>query len=128
MVIDLRNNPGGVLDSAAEVASLFMRKQVVTQVQNRSGIERVIETHGSPVLESMPVIILQNRYSASAAEVLASALQTHGRAMIVGEASYGKGSVQSVIALGNHQGIKITTAHYLTPNGKKSIKSVWCLM
>lgn len=119
VVIDLRNNPGGVLDSAAEVASLFMRKQVVTQVQNRSGIERVIETHGSPVLESMPVIILQNRYSASAAEVLASALQTHGRAMIVGETSYGKGSVQSVIPLGSNQGIKMTTAHYLTPNGKK---------
>ncbi|MFC0819873.1 S41 family peptidase [Moraxella marmotae] len=117
VVLDLRNNPGGVLDAAVDVASLFMRKQVVTQVQNRTGIERVLETQGSPILESVPVVILQNRYSASAAEVLASALQTHERALIVGETSYGKGSVQSVIPIGIHQGIKLTTAHYLTPTG-----------
>lgn len=118
VVLDLRNNPGGVLDAAVEVASLFMRKQVVTQVKNRNGIERVLETQGSPVLESVPVVILQNRYSASAAEVLASALQTHERALIVGETSYGKGSVQSVVPIGNNQGIKLTTAYYLTPKGE----------
>ncbi|SIS01196.1 carboxyl-terminal processing protease [Moraxella cuniculi DSM 21768] len=119
VVIDLRNNPGGVLDAAVEVASLFMRKKVVTQVQNRTGIERVLETQGSPILESMPVIILQNRYSASAAEVLSSSLQTHGRALIVGETSYGKGSVQSIVPIGRNQGIKLTTARYLTPKGGK---------
>ncbi len=119
IVIDVRNNPGGVLDAAVDVASLFMRKQVVTQVQNRNGIERVLETQGSPLLEAVPVIILQNRYSASASEVLASALQTHQRALVVGETSYGKGSVQSVIPIGNNQGIKLTTAHYLTPKGEK---------
>ena len=118
VVLDLRNNPGGVLDAAVEVASLFMRKQVVTQVKTRNGIERVLETQGSPLLESVPVIVLQNRYSASAAEVLASALQTHERALIVGETSYGKGSVQSVIPIGNNQGIKLTTAYYLTPKGE----------
>ena len=118
VVLDLRNNPGGVLDAAVEVASLFMRKQVVTQVKNRNGIERVLETQGSPLLESVPVIVLQNRYSASAAEVLASALQAHERALIVGETSYGKGSVQSVIPIGNNQGIKLTTAYYLTPKGE----------
>lgn len=119
IVIDVRNNPGGVLESAADVASLFMRKQVVTQVKNRDGIERVLETQGSPIFEAMPVIILQNRYSASASEVLASALQTQKRALIVGETSYGKGSVQSVIPLGNGQGVKLTTAHYLTATGQK---------
>lgn len=119
IIIDVRNNPGGVLDSAVDVASLFMRKQMVTQVQNRQGIERVLETHGSPLLEGIPVIILQNRYSASASEVLSSALQSQNRALIVGETSYGKGSVQSVIPLGKNQGVKLTTAHYLTPKGEK---------
>lgn len=119
IVIDVRNNPGGVLDSAVDVASLFMRKQVVTQVKNRNGIERVLETQGSPLLEAMPVIVLQNRYSASASEVLASALQSHKRGLVVGETSYGKGSIQSVIPIGNKQGIKLTTAYYLTPGGEK---------
>ncbi len=119
MIIDLRNNPGGVLEAAVDVASLFMRKQVVTQVQNRQGIERVMETQGSPLFESLPLIILQNRYSASASEVLASSLQTQNRALVVGETSYGKGSVQSVIPLDHNQGIKLTTAHYLTAKGVK---------
>lgn len=119
VVLDVRNNPGGVLDAAIGVASLFMRKQVVTQIQNRNGVERVLETQGSPMLESVPVIVLQNRYSASAAEVLSSALQAHQRATIMGETSYGKGSIQSVIPIGQNQGIKLTTAHYLTPNQTK---------
>ncbi|MDH2274615.1 S41 family peptidase, partial [Moraxella porci] len=72
----------------------------------------------SPLLESLPVIVLQNRYSSSAADVLASALQAHERALIVVETSYGKGSVQSVIQIGNNQGIKQTTAYYLTPKGE----------
>lgn len=119
IVLDVRNNPGGVLESAVDVASLFMRKKTVTQIQNRQGVERVLETQGSPIFEAVPVIILQNRYSASAAEVLSSALQSQRRALVVGESSYGKGSVQSVIPLGNQQAIKLTTAHYLTPMGKK---------
>lgn len=119
MIIDVRNNPGGVLESAVDVASLFMRNQVVTQVQGRSGIERVMNTTGSPLLDEIPLIILQNRYSASAAEVLASSLQTQKRALIVGETSYGKGSVQSVIPIGDNQAVKITTAHYLTANAEQ---------
>lgn len=119
VILDLRNNPGGVLDAAVEVASLFMKKKVVTQVENRNGIERVLETQGSALFESLPTIVLQNRYSASAAEVLASSLQNYGRALVVGETSYGKGSVQSVVPIGNKQGIKLTTAHYLTPKGAK---------
>lgn len=119
VVLDLRNNPGGVLDAAVDVASLFMKKKVVTQVENRNGIERVLETQGSAMFENLPVIVLQNRYSASASEVLASALQNYDRSLVVGETSYGKGSVQSVIPIGNNQAIKLTTAHYLTPKGKK---------
>lgn len=119
MIIDVRNNPGGVLESAVDVASLFMRNQVVTQVEGRDGIERVMHTTGTPLLDEIPLIILQNRYSASAAEVLASSLQTQKRALIVGETSYGKGSVQSVIPIGDNQAVKITTAHYLTADGDK---------
>lgn len=119
IILDLRNNPGGVLESAGSVASLFMRNQVVAQVAGRDGIEKVLNTEGAPLLIELPVIVLQNRYSASAAEVLASSLQTQKRALIVGETSYGKGSVQSVIPIGDNQAVKMTTAHYLTANGTK---------
>lgn len=118
IVLDVRNNPGGVLESAGEVASLFMKNQVVAKVASRQGVDRVLNTEGSPLLEEIPLIILQNRYSASAAEVLASSLQAHKRALIVGETSYGKGSVQSVIPIGDGQAVKLTTAHYLTAKDK----------
>lgn len=114
IILDVRNNPGGVLESAGAVASLFMRGQVVAKVSGRNGIERVLNTEGSPLLAEIPVMILQNRYSASAAEVLASSLQVQKKALIVGETSYGKGSVQTVIPIGDNQAVKLTTAHYLT--------------
>lgn len=119
MIIDVRNNPGGVLESAVDVASLFMRNQVVTQIEGRDGIERVMHTTGAPLLDEIPLIVIQNRYSASAAEVLASSLQTQKRALIVGETSYGKGSIQSIMPIGDNQAVKLTTAHYLTADGKK---------
>lgn len=119
VILDLRNNPGGVLESAGAVASLFMRNQTVVQVAGRQGVERELKTEGSPLLIELPVMILQNRYSASAAEVLASSLQSSKRAIVVGETSYGKGSVQSVIPLGDGQAVKMTTAHYLTADGKQ---------
>lgn len=96
-----------------------MRNEIVTQVEGRHGIERVMHTSGSPLLDEIPLLILQNRYSASAAEVLASGLQTQGRALILGEASYGKGSVQSIIPIGDNQAVKLTTAHYITATGEK---------
>lgn len=119
VVLDIRNNPGGVLESARDVVSLFVRGQQVAQVVGREGLERVIQTEGSPELSALPLIVLQNRHSASAAEVLASSLKAQKRALIVGETSYGKGSVQSVIPLGDGQAVKMTTAHYLTANGKQ---------
>lgn len=119
VILDVRNNPGGVLESAGAVASLFMRNQTLVQVAGRQGVERELRTEGSPLLIDLPVMILQNRYSASAAEVLASSLQSQKRALIVGETSYGKGSVQSVIPIGDGQAVKMTTAHYLTVDGKK---------
>jgi len=117
--LDVRNNPGGVLESAGAVASLFMRNQTLVQVAGRQGVERKLRTEGAPLLIELPVMILQNRYSASAAEVLASSLQSQKRALIVGETSYGKGSVQSVIPISDGQAIKMTTAHYLTADGQR---------
>lgn len=118
ILLDLRDNPGGVLTSAVKVASLFMIDTDVVQIESRQKPLRVLSTQGSALLKPLPVVILQNRYSASAAEVLASSLQTQKRAVIVGEVSYGKGSVQSVLPLNDEQAIKLTVAHYLTATGK----------
>ncbi len=119
VLIDVRDNPGGVLTSAIDVASLFMSDTDVVQVKGRQGDARILATKGNAILEPLPVVILQNRYSASAAEVLASSMQTKKRATIIGETSYGKGSVQSVIALNDEQAVKLTVAHYLTAQGTK---------
>ncbi|MGM8871334.1 S41 family peptidase [Psychrobacter sp. 2Y5] len=119
VILDVRDNPGGVLTSAVDVASLFMDDADVVQVKGRQGDPRILSTRGSALLASLPVAILQNRYSASAAEVLASSLQAQNRATIIGETSYGKGSVQSVIALNDEQAVKLTVAHYLTTAGTK---------
>ena len=119
ILLDVRDNPGGVLTSAVKVASLFMSNTAVVKIKGRQGEPKTLSTEGSAPLEPLPVVILQNRYSASAAEVLASSLQAQNRATIVGEVSYGKGSVQSVIPLNDEQAIKLTVAHYLTAAGKK---------
>ena len=114
ILLDLRDNPGGVLTSAVSVASLFMNDTDVVQVQARQDKSRVLTTQGDAILKSLPMVVLQNRYSASAAEVLASSLQAQKRATIIGEVSYGKGSVQSVIPLNDEQAVKLTVANYMT--------------
>jgi len=119
LIIDLRDNPGGVLESAVDIAGLFMANTDVVQIEGRKGVERSLKTSPNALLANLPVVILQNRYSASAAEVLASSLQTQKRAKIVGEISYGKGSVQSVIPVNDEQAIKLTVAHYLTADGRQ---------
>lgn len=117
ILLDVRDNPGGVLTSAVQVASLFMKDTDVVQVTSRHSEPKVLSTQGTAVLKPLPVVVLQNRYSASAAEVLASSLQAQKRATIVGEVSYGKGSVQSVLPLNDDQAVKLTVAHYLTAKG-----------
>lgn len=119
VLLDMRDNPGGVLASAVSVASLFMTNTDVVQVKGRQSDSRTLSTQGAALLDSMPVVVLQNRYSASAAEVLAGSLQAQKRATILGEVSYGKGSVQSVIPLNDEQAVKLTVAHYMTASGKK---------
>jgi carboxyl-terminal processing protease len=123
LVLDLRNNPGGLLRSAVEVSNLFLpdgKRIVSTKGRNRK--EEVYDSKKSgtlPGATSYPICILLNRYSASASEIVAAALQDHLRAIIVGERSYGKGSVQNIIELeGRNSALKLTTASYWRPSGK----------
>ena len=119
LVLDLRNNPGGVLSAANDIASLFMNDKVVVQIKNRQGIQEVMRTHGKAQFADLPLVVLQNRYSASAAEVLASALQNNQRAKVYGETSYGKGSIQSIIPINDNEAVKLTVAHYYSSKGEK---------
>jgi carboxyl-terminal processing protease len=119
LVLDLRNNPGGLLSAAVEVAEKFFNKnELVVYTQGRRAEdrdERRASGKTSPL--KIPVAVLINAGSASAAEIVAGALKDTGRAVIVGERSFGKGSVQSIIPLGNGQGLRLTTAKYFTPAG-----------
>ena len=119
LVLDLRNNPGGVLDAAVDVAEPFFKKgEIIVYTQGRKPADREeyrAGTDGSPV--TLPIGILINAGSASAAEVLTGALKDTGRAVVVGERSFGKGSVQSVFPLKNGEGLRLTTARYYTPGG-----------
>ena len=119
IVLDLRNNPGGVLSAANDIASLFMTNKEVVEIKNRQGLQEVMTTHGNAQFAEIPLVVLQNRYSASAAEVLASSLQNNQRAKIYGETSYGKGSIQSIVPLDNDEAIKLTVAHYYSSKGEK---------
>ena len=119
LVLDLRNNPGGVLSAANDIASLFMNDKVVVQIKNRQGIQEVMRTHGKAQFADLPLVVLQNRYSASAAEVLASALQNNQRAKVYGETSYGKGSIQSIVPINDSEAVKLTVAHYYSSEGEK---------
>ena len=119
LIIDLRNNPGGLLDAAVDVAEPFFRKgELIVYTQGRKPADRDeyrAEGDGDPL--SLPVAVLINAGTASAAEVVTGALKDTGRAVIVGERSFGKGSVQTIFKLRNGEGLRLTTAHYYTPNG-----------
>ena len=119
LVIDLRNNPGGVLEAAVEVAEPFFRKgELVVYTQGRSARDRAnppAAAEGEPL--ALPMAVLVNAGSASAAEIVAGALKDTGRAVVVGERTFGKGSVQTVFPLDGGEGVRLTTAHYFTPGG-----------
>ena len=118
LVVDLRDNPGGLLEMAVELADAFLAEGLIVSIKGRAeDIDRRYEATPEELLAGVPLAVLLNRGAASASEVVAGALQDHGRATVIGTRSYGKGSVQSVVYFQNRRAIKLTTAHYYTPNG-----------
>lgn len=121
VILDLRNNPGGLLDEAIRVSDAFLdRGEIVsTRGRRRQNNNRWYATTGD-LLDGVPVVVLTNAYSASASEIVAGALQDHRRAVVVGDKTFGKGTVQSEIRLGRSgdRAIRLTTARYFTPSGR----------
>ena len=119
LVLDLRNNPGGVLNGAVEVADVFLEKGLVVYTEGRGEDARqTFQATPGDALEGAPLVVLVNGGSASASEIVAGALQDQGRAIIMGEQTFGKGSVQTILPLANGTAVKLTTARYYTPNGR----------
>lgn len=120
LVIDLRNNPGGVLDSAVEVADAFLDSGTIVTADGRTPDARFrMDATPGELVAGARIAVLVNGGSASAAEILAGALRDNGRAVLVGRRTYGKGSVQTVIPLADGRALKLTTSHYATPSGAK---------
>ena len=119
LIIDLRNNPGGVLEAAVDVADAFLETGVIVTAEGRTADARFrMNAHPGDVLRGARIALLVNGGSASAAEILAGALKDHGRAVLIGRRTYGKGSVQTVIPLAEGRALKLTTSHYATPSGE----------
>lgn len=118
LVLDLRNNPGGVLEAAVEVSDLFLNSGIIVTAQGRTTESQFTRSaHRGDVLDGAELIVLVNKGSASASEIVAGALQDHDRALVIGTATFGKGLVQTVMPLSRGQAIKITTSRYFTPSG-----------
>ena len=119
LVVDLRNNPGGLLDQAIEVCNNFISDGIVVSTIGRNKKDKdVVYARKEGARTDFPIIVLMNEYSASASEIVGGALQDHKRAIIMGTRSFGKGSVQSVVDLGDGAGLKLTVARYYTPSGR----------
>jgi carboxyl-terminal processing protease len=119
LVLDLRSNPGGLLNEAIRVASAFLPAgQVVLTQKGRNGLNDRTYRSNNPDPDRTPLVILVNEFTASASEIVAGAMQDHDRAMIVGQTSFGKGLVQSIIPLPESTGLTLTSAKYFTPSGR----------
>ncbi|MDX9841575.1 MAG: S41 family peptidase, partial [Desulfobulbus sp.] len=118
LVLDLRNNPGGLLDQAVKVADIFLDKGVIVSTRGRDNQEQMLfEAHPDGAPGTYPMVVLVNGGSASGSEIVAGALQDHKRAIILGTTTFGKGSVQTILPLPDGAGIRLTTAKYYTPSG-----------
>jgi carboxyl-terminal processing protease len=124
VVLDLRNNPGGLLATSIEVVDAVLDGGLVVYTEGRGAKSNAsYQASSGDRLNGLPMVVLINEGSASAAEIVAGALQDHGRALILGTNSFGKGSVQTIFPLGGNRGMKLTTARYFTPN-KRSIQAL----
>ncbi len=118
VVLDLRNNPGGVLDAAVDVSDLFLETGVIVSADGRTDESSFVRSaHRGDILDGADIVVLVNEGSASASEIVAGALQDHGRAVVVGTSTFGKGLVQTVMPLSQGRAIKLTTSRYFTPSG-----------
>lgn len=119
LVLDLRDNPGGILNQAIEVSDIFLQDGEILSIKGREGRNtKVFQAHADTVKREYPIVVLINGGSASASEIVAGALQDHKRALILGTTSFGKGSVQTVETLRDGYGLKFTIARYYTPSGR----------
>nr|WP_245184858.1 S41 family peptidase [Halomonas salinarum] len=119
LVLDLRNNPGGVLQAAVDVVDAFVSEGLIVYTEGRLADSQMsFSANEETAAPDVPMVVLINGGSASAAEIVAGALQDQRRAVIMGTESFGKGSVQQIMPLGNDDGLKLTTALYYTPNGR----------
>lgn len=116
LIIDLRNNPGGLLIESVAVSDAFIDSGDIVTTRGRNSSQRYAARYGD-IVAGLPIAVLVNGGSASAAEILAGALRDNGRAMLIGSKTFGKGTVQTVIPMGNGTALKLTTAHYYTPSG-----------
>lgn len=119
LVLDLRNNPGGVLNGAVAVSDAFLKKGLIVYTEGRVNDSK-LRFNATPddILDNAPLVVLVNQGSASASEIVSGALQDHRRAIIVGNQTFGKGSVQTILPLSNGTAVKLTTARYFTPSGR----------
>lgn len=119
LVLDLRNNPGGVLNAAVEVSDAFIKSGLIVYTEGRiENSEMRFNASPDDVIDGAPIVVLINAGSASASEIVAGALQDQKRAVIIGEKSFGKGSVQTILPTSNGAAVKLTTARYYTPSGR----------
>ncbi len=119
LILDLRNNPGGILGAAVGVSDLFLKEGKIVATDGRVSDAKMTETaHDGDILEGAPIVVLVNQGSASASEIVAGALQDQKRGLILGEKTFGKGSVQTVLPLDATTALKLTTARYYTPSGR----------
>lgn len=119
LILDLRNNPGGLLAQAIEVSELFLDAGVIVSTKARDSAQNIVATaHPNKVPRNYPIVVLVNGGTASAAEIVAGALQDNKKALILGTRTFGKGSVQTILPLSDGAGLRLTTARYYTPNGR----------
>ncbi|MCC6524209.1 MAG: S41 family peptidase [Polyangiaceae bacterium] len=118
LLLDLRDNPGGLIDEAAAVADEFLSSGIIFSTRHRGEVVEEVRAHLGGALVSLPVVVLVNEYSASSAELVSGALQDNLRAKVVGARTFGKGSVQTIYELPSGAGMRLTTMRYYTPNGR----------
>jgi carboxyl-terminal processing protease len=119
LILDLRNNPGGLLDQAVKVSDRFIESGLIVSIEGRKEDQKMkMYAHPQGTISPYPLVVLINGGSASASEIVAGAIQDHGRGILLGMPTFGKGSVQTIFSLKDGSGLRLTTARYFTPNGR----------